>query len=64
MAINGLLLRGNHFYAMTRHLTVTLNMLHNFLLEILLIRSDTRSDNGRGVFTRIHAQKEELQNET
>jgi hypothetical protein len=65
MTRNGHLLRGNHLYAITIHHTVTLNMLHNLLLEILLIGSYTRSQM-RGVdFTRTHTQKEEeLQIET
>jgi hypothetical protein len=56
MTRNGHLLRGNHFYAMTIHHTVTLNMLHNLLLEILLMGSDTRSQM-RGVDLQEHIHK-------
>jgi len=40
---SGYLFRGNHFYAIAIHHIVTLNMLHNLLLEILLM----------GIYTRI-----------
>ena len=46
MTRNGHLLRSNHLYAMTIHHTLTLNMLHKLMLEILLIGSDTRSQMG------------------
>jgi hypothetical protein len=52
MTRNGHLLKGNHVYSMTRHHTVTLNMVYNLFLKILLIVFDTRIQNGRGDFTR------------
>jgi len=46
MTINCHLLRGNRVYAMTIKHTRTLNMIHNMLLNILLIAYDTRSHMG------------------
>jgi hypothetical protein len=59
MTINGHLQRGNHLYSMTKHHTVTLNIVLNSFLKILLIKSDARRQNGRGGFTRRQTQKEE-----
>jgi hypothetical protein len=59
MTRNGHLLRGNHFYTMDIHHIVTLNILHNLLLEILLMGYDTRSHMRGAYFTIRHTHKEE-----
>jgi hypothetical protein len=65
MTRTGHTFRGNQLYIITRHHTVTLNMVNSLLLEILYIISDTRKSRMGGDALQEHKYcREELHTET